>query len=397
MKTVYLDNAASTPVDPRVLAEMVPYFREFPGNASSLHAWGRTAREAIEAARSRIATLIGASRPEEVIFTSGGTESNNLALKGVAFTNRGRGRHIITTRIEHDCILRSAAWLERQGFEVTYLEVDSEGLVRPSDLVAAIRDDTILVSVMHANHEIGTIEPLRELARICADRNVPFHTDACQTFGKLPLDVQKDRLSLVTLNSHKIYGPKGVGALFVSRAVRIEPWQHGGGHEFGLRSSTENVPGIVGFAKAAELCEEERFREMSRVLRLRDRIIDTVLDTFPGAYLNGPRRQRLPTNVNLGFFGLEGEAITLLLRLDERGVAIATGSACSSHQGDQPSHVLLAIGRDPVQARGAVRVTLGRFNTEEEIDYFLEELRSAVGSLRPITSAGQRCVVPGGA
>ncbi len=394
---VYLDNAASTPVDPRVLEAIQPYYHETFANASSLHSPGRKAREAIESARAKIASLIGARRPEEVIFTSGGTESNNLALKGVAFANRRQGRHIITTRIEHDCILNSAAWLEGQGFSVTYLNVDSEGLVRPADLAAALRDDTILVSVMHANHEIGTVEPVRELARICAERNVPFHTDACQTFGKLPIDVQKDGFGLVTLNSHKIYGPKGVGALYVRSSVRIDPWQHGGGHEFGLRSSTENVPGIVGFAEAAELCEAERSREIPRLTRLRDRILDTVLSSSWGAYLNGHRRQRLPTNANVGFFGLEGEAITLLLRLDERGIAVATGSACSSHQGDQPSHVLLAIGRDPVQARGALRVTLGRFNTEAEIDYFLEELRSAVGSLRSISSVKLEPMAAGGA
>jgi len=396
MRTVYLDNAASTPVDPRVLDAMRPYFTEAFGNASSLHAPGRAAREAIEAARVRIAALLGASRPEEVIFTSGGTEANNLALKGVAYASRNRGRHLITTAIEHDCILNSAHWLEEQGFEVTYLGVDADGLVRPADLAAAIRDDTVLVSVMHANHEIGTVEPIRELARLCADRGVPFHTDACQSFGKLPIDVRKDDLDLVTLNAHKIYGPKGVGALYVRGGVPIAAWQHGGGHEHGLRSSTENVPGIVGFAKAAELCEAERFRETTRILGLRDRLIDSVLASHPGSYLNGHRRRRLPANVNLGFFGLEGEAISLLLKLDERGIAIATGSACSSHQGDQPSHVLLAIGRDPVQARGAVRVTLGRFTTADDVEYFLEELGSALGSLRSITSVPPVAAVAGG-
>lgn len=386
MRTVYLDNAASTSVDPRVLEAMLPYFVESAGNASSLHTPGRVAREAIESARSRIARLLGAARPEEVIFTSGGTESNNLALKGVAFANRRKGRHIITTRIEHDCVLNSASWLERQGFAVTYLEVDSEGLVRPDDLAAAIRHDTILVSIMHANNEIGTVEPIRELGRICAERGVPFHSDACQTFGKLAIDVQRDGLALATLNAHKIHGPKGVGALFIRSGTPIEPWQHGGGHEFGLRSSTENVPGIVGFAKAAELCDSERSREIPRLTELRDRIIDTALGTFPGAYLNGHRVLRLPTNVNMGFAGLEGEAISLLLRLDEKGIAVATGSACSSHQGDQPSHVLLAIGRDPVQARGAVRISLGRFTTAEDVRYLLDELRTALGELRPITS-----------
>jgi len=396
MRTVYFDNAASTPVDPRVREEMLPYLGEAFGNPSSLHTPGRQAREAIENARSRIAKLVGASRPEEVIFTSGGTESNNLALKGTAYAQRRRGRHIVTTQIEHDCVLHSAAWLELQGFQVTYLGVDADGLVRPADLDAALRDDTILVSVMHANHEVGTVEPIRDLARICSDRGVAFHTDACQSFGKLPIDVQKDRLDLVTLNSHKIYGPKGVGALFVRNTVPIEPWQHGGGHEFGLRSSTENVAGIVGFAKAAELCEEERFREIPRLTGLRDRIIDSVLEGHPGAYLNGHRRRRLPTNANLGFQGLEGEAISLLLRLDERGIAVATGSACSSRQGDQPSHVLLALGRDPVQARGALRVTLGRFNTADDVGYLLEELTAALGSLRSISSVTPATPVPGG-
>jgi len=397
MRTVYFDNAASTPVDPRVVEAMRPHFSESFGNASSLHAAGRAAREAVEHARAEVAGSIGASRPEELIFTSGGTESNNLALKGVAFALRKKGRHIVTSRIEHDCVLNSAAWLERQGFDVTYLDVDADGRVRPSDLAAALRDDTILVSIMHANHEIGTIEPIRELARVCAERGVLFHTDACQSFGKLPIDVEKDGLALVTLNSHKVYGPKGVGALYVRHGTPLEPWQHGGGHEFGLRSSTENVPGIVGFAKAAELCRATRFEEMLRMTELRDRIIDTALAHLPGTYLNGHRRQRLPTNVNLGFHGLEGDAIRLLLQLDERGIAVSTGSACSSHQGDQPSHVLLAIGRDPVQARGALRVTLGRFNTEEDVDYLLEELPSALGSLRSVVSVAPAAFVPGGA
>ncbi|HYA54471.1 MAG TPA: cysteine desulfurase family protein [Thermoplasmata archaeon] len=396
MPSVYLDYAASTPVDARVLEAMRPYFSEAAGNASSLHTPGRRAREAIDDARSKIARQIGASRPEEVIFTSGGTESNNLALKGVAFAARRRGRHIITTQIEHDSVLRPAEWLEQQGFAVTRLGVDADGLVSASDLAAAIRPDTVLVSVMHANHEVGTVEPLRELARVCAERNVPFHTDACQSFGKIPIDVTRDGLNLVTLNAHKIYGPKGVGALYVRSGTDLEPWQHGGGHEFGLRSSTENVPGIVGFATAAALCEAERVPEMARTTALRDRIIDGVLGAFPGAYLNGHRRRRLPTNINLGFLGLEGEAITLSLRLDDRGIAVATGSACSSHQGDQPSHVLLALGRDPVQARGALRVTLGRFTTAEEVDYFLQELAAAMGSLRSISSLSVGGVVPGG-
>ena len=394
MPGIYLDNAASTPVDPRVVEAMQPFFGQEYGNASSLHAPGRKAREALEAARASIAAQVGASRPEEVIFTSGGTESNNLALKGLAYAHRKGGRHLVTSAIEHDCVLRSAAWLQEQGFSVTYLGVDPDGLVRPEELAAAIRPDTFLVSVMHANHEIGTVEPIRELGRICAERGVPFHTDACQSFGKLPLDVERDHLSMVTLNAHKIHGPKGVGALYVRGGLGLEAWQHGGGHEFGLRSSTENVPGIVGFAKAAEISAAERPHEMPRLLRLRDKVIEQALRSLPGAYLNGHRRQRLPTNVNLGFAGLEGEAISLLLRLDERGIAVATGSACSSHQGDQPSHVLLAIGRDPVQARGALRVSLGQFTTEEEVGVFLEELPKALASLRPITSVPSLAPTP---
>jgi cysteine desulfurase len=395
METAYFDNAATTRTDPRVLDAMLPYFEAAYGNPSSLHGPGREGREAVERSRESIARRLGA-RTGQVVFTSGGSEANNFALKGTAFARRSEGRHLITTAVEHDSILNPLDWLATQGFEVTRLGVDENGLVAPETLDRAIRRDTILVSVMHANNEIGTVEPVEELARVAAEHGVPLHTDACQSFGKIPLDVDRGPLGLVSLNAHKIYGPKGVGALYLRDPARIVPWMHGGGHEFGLRSSTENVPGVVGFAKAADLCAAERGAETARLVRLRDRIIVDVLVGFPGAYLNGHPTRRLPTNVNLGFHGLEGEAIRLLLRLDERGIAIATGSACSSHQGDLPSHVLLAIGRNPVEARGAVRISLGRFTRDEEVTRLLDELPEAVGSLRSISSGPVLLPVPGG-
>ncbi|CAJ36819.1 cysteine desulfurase family protein [Methanocella arvoryzae] len=379
---IYLDNSATTRLDPRVFEAMAPYFMEAYGNPSSLHSFGGAARDAVEEARERLAGTIGA-RPESVVFTSGGTESNNLALKGVAYASRRRGRHIITTAIEHDCILHSCQWLERQGFEVTYLPVDRAGLVNPDDVAGAVRPDTILVSVMHANNEIGTVQPVEEISAICREKGVPFHTDACQSFGKIPVDA--GAFDLITLNAHKIYGPKGVGALVVGDGVSIEAWQHGGGHEHGLRSSTENVPAIVGFATAAELVVGSMEGESSRLARMRDRIIDTVLGEIEAAYLNGHRSLRLPNNVNLGFHGYEGEAIKLLLGLDEKGIAVSTGSACSSGTGTH-SHVLAAIGLNPLEARGALRITPGRFNTDQEIDYLLEVLPKAARSLKSISS-----------
>ncbi len=383
---IYLDNGASTKTDPRVVEAMLPYFTEHFGNPSSMHAYGREAKEAIGRAREKIGSYIGAM-PEEVIFTSGGTESNNFALKGVAFANRSKGMHIIVSSIEHDCVMNSAKWLESEGFSVTYLPVDNEGLVDPKVLESAIRKDTVLVSIMHANNEVGTIEPIEEIGRICRKHGVYFHTDACQSFGKVPIDVKKQNIDLMTINAHKIYGPKGVGALFIRRGVDIIPWQHGGGHEFGMRSSTENVAGIVGFAKAVELCYAEFDSETKRLTRLRDRIIDKVTEEIPNAYLNGHRTERLPNNVNFGFHGLEGEAIKIMLELDEQGIAVSTGSACSSNQGAAtPSHVLVAMGLNVIEARGALRITLGRFNTDEEVDHFVEVLPKVVGSLRSISS-----------
>ena len=379
-----MDNGATTMVDPRVVDEMLPYFTKLYGNASSLHAFGQDVREAMEDSRSKIASFLGA-KPREIVFTSSGTEANNLAIKGVAYANRKRGRHIVVSSIEHDCILNSCRWLAAQGFEVTYLPVDRQGLVKPESVEAALRKDTVLVSVMHANNEIGTIQPIQAIGSICREHGVYFHTDACQTFGKIPVDVDGHNIDLATINAHKIYGPKGVGALYVKDGVEIEPWEHGGGQERGLRSATENVPGIVGFAKAAGLCFENLEKEARRLLGLRDRIIDETLKNLDFAYLNGHRIKRLPNNANFGFDGYEGDAIRLMLKLSDAGIAVSTGSACSSNSSG-PSHVLTAIGLNPLQARGSLRVTLGRFNTEDEVDYFIRTLPGAVSSLRAVST-----------
>jgi cysteine desulfurase len=383
-KKIYFDNAATTAVDPRALEAMLPYMRESFGNPSSLHSHGTEARQALQESRATIASCLGA-KPEEIVFTGSGTEANNLALKGVAFANRKKGNHLIVSAVEHDCVLKSARWLETQGFQVTYLPVDGYGFVYPTLVEKAIGAKTILVSVLHANNEIGTVEPIQEIAGICRQHGVYFHTDACQSFGKVPVNVQEQLIDLATINAHKIYGPKGIAALYVRTGVGIEAWQHGGGQERGLRSATENVPAIVGFAAAARLCMAEMDMEMIRQTKLRDRIIDEIQSKVGVAYLNGHPTVRLAGNVNLGFEGLEGDAIRLLVELDRAGIAVSTGSACSSHN-SAPSHVLSAIGRNELQARGALRVTLGRFNTEDEVEYFLNVLPKALRGLRPITS-----------
>ncbi len=383
---VYLDNSASAPLRPEVLEAMLPYLRGSHGNPSSLHQDGREARDAVDQARQMLADTLGA-RPEEIVFTSGGTESDNIALKGVAFANLAKGRHIVISAIEHDAVWNSARWLSEIGFELTVLPVDADGLVHPDQLSDAIRSDTVLVSIMHANNEIGNIEPVESLAAVCRERSVYFHTDACQSFTLVPLNVGQTPLDLVTLNGHKIGGPKGIGALYVRQGVRIAPWQHGGGHEHGLRSSTENVPGIVGLAAAARLGMDELEREASRLAGLRDRIINFAMEKLPGAYLNGHRTRRLPNNVSLGFDGLEGDAIKLLLELDKAGVSVSSGSACSTHgQDSKPSRVLTAIGRDPIRARGALRITLGHENTSADVDRLLAALPKVIARLHPITS-----------
>ncbi|HIQ49653.1 MAG TPA: cysteine desulfurase [Nanoarchaeota archaeon] len=375
---VYLDNAATTPIDKEVLEAMLPYLTEKFGNASSLHAWGREAREAVEKAREIIAKKLNVTS-NEVIFTSGGTESNNFALKGIAFANKDKGKHIITQKTEHPCVLETCKWLESIGFEVTYLDVDKYGMVSPEDVEKAIKKETILVSIMHANNEIGTIQPIEEIAKICKDYGVYFHTDACQSFTKEPLDAKKIGVDLITISSHKIYGPKGVGALIVREGVKIAPIMHGGGHEFGKRSGTENVAGIVGFGKAVEIAKEEHAKHMRK---LRDIIIKRVLEEIPKVRLNGHPEKRLCNNANFTFYGIEGEA--LVMRLDARGIACSTGSACSSHK-LQPSHVLLAIGLKPEEAHGSLRFSTGKQNTEEQINYAIDVLKEEVENLRKIS------------
>ncbi len=375
---VYLDHAATTPIDKRVLEAMLPYLTEKFGNASTLYKLGKEARKAIEDAREIIAKKLNVN-PEEVIFTSGGTESNNFAIKGIAFANKDKGKHIITQKTEHHAVLNVCKWLEKMGFEVTYLDVDEYGLVKPEDVEGAIRKDTILVTIMHANNEIGTIQPIKEIGKICREHGVYFHSDACQSFTKEEIDVKDFNLDLLTISSHKIYGPKGVGALIVREGVRIDPLFHGGGHEFGKRSGTENVAGIVGFGKAVEIASKE---DVEHMRKLRDRIISRVLNEIEGVRLNGHPKLRLCNNANFSFKGIEGES--LVYRLDDHGIMCSTGSACSSGS-LEPSHVLLAIGLKPEEAHGSLRMTTGRENTIEEIDYAIDVLKREVEELRKLS------------
>lgn len=383
-KKIYLDNAATTCTDQRVLNVMLPLFNEYYGNASSLHSYGVEARSIMEQSREKIGHCIGANA-SEIVFTSGGTESNNFALKGVALANRQKGNHIIVSSIEHDCILNACEWLKGQGFFITYLPVDPKGVVDVDFLKRAINTKTILVSVMYANNEIGTIEPIDEIGAICRERNVLFHCDACQSFGKVPMDVNRSKIDLLTINAHKIYGPKGIGALYVRKGILIIPLLHGGGQEHGLRSTTENLPAIAGFAKAAELCIHELEPESKRLNHLRSKLETFLLEETESAYLNGHEQLRLPGHINFSFRGLEGETIRLLLLLDEKGIAVSAGSACSSNDtSHSSSHVLKAIGRDPFQARGGIRVSFGRFTTEEEVDYCIEALKQSIPLLNTL-------------
>ncbi len=374
MKTIYFDNAATTQVDERVLGEMSPYFNEKYGNASSVHFKGREAKDALERSRKTIAKAIGA-KPNEIIFTSGGTESNNLAIKGLFYANYPQKNHIITTKIEHDCVLNSCKWLESQGAKVTYLNVDSEGFIDLKELEDSITDKTFLVSVIHGNNEIGTIQDLEAIGKICGKHNVLFHTDACQSFTKTLLDVKRQNLGLITLNAHKIHGPKGVGALYIREGIKIIPVSHGGGHEKNLRSGTENVSGIVGFAKAVEIANK---KDVERMTKLRERIIEGVLK-IPNTTLNGSRTRRLCNNINVSFNNIEGESIGGYLERD--GICTSTGSACASHS-LETSHVLKAIGKSPLEANSSIRISISKYTTEEEIDYFLENLKKVVEKLR---------------
>jgi len=385
-KGIYLDNAATTRIDERVLEAMLPYFSTHYGNASSLHSYGAIVKETMDNSRQKLASFLNAQR-DEIYFTSGGTEANNLAVKGVAIANSSKGNHIIVSAIEHDCILNACKWLETQGFYVSYLPVDHDGLVDLVSLKQLINPKTILVSVMYANNEIGTIEPITEIGKICHEHNVLFHTDACQSFGKIPIDIVKDNIDLLTLNAHKIYGPKGVGALYIRKGVAITPLLHGGGQEGGIRSSTENIPGIIGFVKAAELCIDEMEKESRRQKLLRDRITDFLFEKFDDVYINGHTEQRLPGHLSFSFHGMEGETIRLLLLLDDMGIAVSAGSACSSNdKSNNVSHVLQAIGRNPFEARGAIRISLGRYTSIYEIEELLNSLLITVFQLNSIFS-----------
>jgi cysteine desulfurase len=375
--SVYLDNSATTPMAPEVVAAMSPYFTVSYGNASSLHAFGREARRAVEESRGTIARLLGA-RPEEIVFTAGATEANNLAILGTALSSDGR-KHLITTAIEHHAVLHAVEWLRTQGFDTTVLSVDTTGRVDPEQVRDAIRPDTLLVSVMTGNNEIGTLQPIDEIGRICHERNVLVHTDAVQALGKIKLPM--DAVDLLSISAHKFHGPKGVGFLFVRNGTKLTPILHGGGHERGRRSGTENVPGIVGLAAAAELAIGEQEATSSRMRAFRDRMID-VVTRLPGARLNGHREESLPHIANFGFEAIEGES--LVMRLDDRGIAVSTGSACSSPD-LKPSHVLVAIGVPIAMAHGSLRISTGRQTTEREIDEFLDVLPEVVDGLRSIS------------
>jgi len=380
MKKVYMDYGATTPVDPRVLKAMEPYFIRDYGNSMSFHSFGVKAKEALEDSREKVANLMNAS-PKEVIFTGSATESDNMALKGIAFANRNKGKHLIISSIEHHAVLEPIKWLEKQGFEVTHLPVDKYGLVDLNKLEDAIRKDTILVSIIFGNNEIGVIQDIKGIGKICREKGVYFHSDAAQAFGKVPIDVKKMNVDLLTINAHKVYGPKGVGGLYVRNGIEIGPLLHGGGHEFGLRSSTVNVAGIVGLSEVAEIQKKEMNADARKQIKLRDRLIKETLK-IEDSHLNGHPTKRLPNNAHFWFAYIEGES--LMMQLDVHGIAVSTGSACSSGS-LEPSHVLLATGLKHEQAHGSLRLTIGKYTKKEEVNYVLEVLPNVVKKLREIS------------
>ncbi len=381
MRRVYLDHAATTPVHPEVAKAMLGSMINRFGNPSSIHSFGREAKQLMEEARGNVARLIGAN-PAEIVFTGGGTEADNYALKGVAQANRSKGNHIITTKIEHHAILHTAEYLATEGFAITYLPVDQYGMVDLVDLEQAMTDKTILVSVMLANNEIGTIQPIKEIARIAHKYGAYCHTDAVQAVGNYPVDVQDLGVDLLSLSGHKLYGPKGIGALYIRPGTRIVPIQHGGGHESGRRAGTENIPGIVGLGQAALIAREEMDARVAHLTGLRDKLISGIQAKIDRVYLNGHPEQRLPNNVNVSIEFVEGES--LLLNLDLKGIAASSGSACTSGS-LEPSHVLLATGMTHVNAHGSLRLTLGRENTAEDIAYVLEVLPEIADRLRAMS------------
>jgi cysteine desulfurase len=382
MRKVYLDHNATTPVHPEVLEAMLPYFKEKFGNPSSIHSFGRETKVALEDAREKVASLLGASS-NEIFFTGGGTESDNLAVKGTAYANRKKGLHIITSKIEHHAILESCKFLEKEGFVITYLPVDSKGVVDPGELKKAIRDDTTLVSIMYVNNEVGSMQPIEEFSGMAKERGIYFHTDAVQAMGKMSISVKKlNNIDMLSMSGHKINGPKGVGAIFIRKGVRITPWSHGGHHERSRRAGTENIPGIVGFAKALELAVRDLEDQNKHLKELTETFYRKLTETIPDVILNGDLNRRVSNTLNLSFKGVEGESI--ILSLDLKGVAVASGSACTSGT-LEPSHVLSAMGIAPEIAQGAIRFSFGRDNTMEDVEYVASILPDMVSRLRSMS------------
>lgn len=384
MNRIYLDHAATTPMRREVIEAMQPYLSQYFGNPSSLHHFGKEAANAISDAREKAAHMLGA-RPDEVVFVSGGTESDNLAVIGAAYANRDRGKHIITTQIEHYAVLEPCRFLEREGWRVTYLPIDRSGMVDPEDVREAITDETVLISVMHANNEIGTIQPLKEIGAIAKERGVCFHTDAVQTFSHIPIQVDEVHADLLSFSGHKFYGPKGVGGLYVRKGTAITPYLHGGYQEFRLRAGTENVAGIVGVGKAVQLATLEMDAQTAYITALRYRLVKSFLE-IEGIRLNGHPIHRLPNNINITVELVDGEA--MLINLDFKGIAVSTGSSCTAAS-KGPSHVLTAIGLSYEEARSALRITLGKDNTEREIEYFLEVFKDVLSNLRKMSPVYQ--------
>ncbi len=380
-KNIYADNAATTKLKPEVLETMMPYLTEEYGNPSSVYSLSATTKNAIEDARKKVAQAFNAE-PKEILFTSGASEADNWAIKGIAESLKDKGNHLITTKIEHHAVLHAMEYLEKNGYEVTYLDVDEDGLINLSDLENAITDKTILISIIFANNEIGTIQPIKEIGEIAKKHNVYFHTDAVQAVGNVEIDVKEMNIDLMSLTAHKIYGPKGTGALYVKKGIKLHPYIHGGGQEFKRRAGTENVAGIVGFGKAVELATKNISEKAVKISALRDKFISRVIDEIPYVRLNGHREKRLCNNANMSFRYIEGEA--LLLSLDMKGICASSGSACTSGSLD-PSHVLLAIGLPHEIAHGSLRITFGDFNTEEDVDYIVESLKEIVARLRAMS------------
>lgn len=378
---IYMDHAATTPVNPQVVEAMLPYFSDKFGNASSIYSIGRESKKALEESREKVAKALGVM-PREIFFTGSGTEADNWAIKGTAYANKEKGRHIITTSIEHHAVLHACQYLESDGFKVTYLPVDENGLVSPQQVLDAITPETILISIMFANNEIGTIQPIGEIGKIAREKGIIFHTDAVQAVGNIPINANDLNVDLLSLSGHKFYGPKGVGALYIRKGIKIASFMHGGAQERGRRASTENVPAIVGLGKAVELATQNIDEYNKKLIELRDRTINEIMEKIPFVRLNGDRYRRLPGNVNISFEFIEGES--LLLMLDMKGIAASSGSACTSGSLD-PSHVLLAIGLPHEKAHGSLRITFGEENTHEDVDYLMEVLPMIVNRLREMS------------